>query len=209
MILNNFRINYCLCNNWYHSIGSLAYSQINIRFGAWINNYIQLTLWDTESFMPLTHWGRVTHICVGKLIIIGSDDGLSPDRRQAIIWTNAELLSAGPLRTYFSENLIEMQQFSLKKMHVKMSSAKWRLSCLGLNGLIQWRFNEIAIENKSWMSYYIPQKSGRTIIYVHTVIGWMYPTWSYLINAISPDELCQKKTPCCLKDMFAVKLRRK
>ena len=26
----------------------------------------------------LTHWGRVTHICVSKLIVIGSDNGLSP-----------------------------------------------------------------------------------------------------------------------------------
>ena len=26
----------------------------------------------------LTHWGRVTHICVSKLTIIGSDNGLSP-----------------------------------------------------------------------------------------------------------------------------------
>ena len=83
----------------------------------------------------LTHWGRVTYICIGKLIIIGSDNGLSPDRRQAIIWTNAESLSIGPLRTYFSENLIKMQHFSLKKMHVNMSSAKWRLCCLGLNVL--------------------------------------------------------------------------
>ena len=83
----------------------------------------------------LTHWGRVTHICVGKLIIIGSDNGLSPDRRQVIIWTNARLLSIGPLRTYFNENLIKIQQFSLKKMPVKTSSAKWRPSCLGLNVL--------------------------------------------------------------------------
>ena len=90
---------------------------------------------DQLGLYSLTHWGRVTHICVGKLIIIGSDNGLSPDRRQAIIWTNAELLPIGPLRKYFSENLIKMQQFSLKKMHVKMSSAKWRLSCLGLNVL--------------------------------------------------------------------------
>ena len=37
----------------------------------------------------LTHWGRVAHICVSKLTIIGSDNGLSPGRRQAIIWTNA------------------------------------------------------------------------------------------------------------------------
>ena len=49
----------------------------------------------------------MTHICVGKLIIIGSDNGLSPDRRQAIIWTNAGLLSIGSLRTYFNENLIK------------------------------------------------------------------------------------------------------
>ena len=33
----------------------------------------------------LTHWGRMTHICVSKLNTIGSDNGLSPDRRQAII----------------------------------------------------------------------------------------------------------------------------
>ena len=78
----------------------------------------------------------MTHICVGKLIIIGSDNGLSPDRRQAIIWTNTGLLSIRPLRTCFSENLIKMQQFSLKKMHMKMSSTKWRLSCLGINLLI-------------------------------------------------------------------------
>ena len=37
----------------------------------------------------LTHWGRVMHICVGQLTIIGSDNGLSPGRRQAITWTNA------------------------------------------------------------------------------------------------------------------------
>ena len=34
-----------------------------------------------------THWGRVTYIYVSKLTIIGSDNGLSPGRRQAIIWT--------------------------------------------------------------------------------------------------------------------------
>ena len=28
----------------------------------------------------LTHWGRVTHICVGKLTIIGSDNDLSPSQ---------------------------------------------------------------------------------------------------------------------------------
>ena len=56
----------------------------------------------------LTHWGRVTHICVSKLIVIGSDNGLSPGRRQAIIWTNAGVLSIGPLETNFSEILIKI-----------------------------------------------------------------------------------------------------
>ena len=84
----------------------------------------------------LTHWGRVTHICVSKLTITGSDNGLSPGRRQAIIWTNAGILLIGPLGTNFSELLIEIQTFSFKKKHLKVSSAKWRLFSLGLNELI-------------------------------------------------------------------------
>ena len=54
----------------------------------------------------LTHWGRVTHICVSDLTIIGSDNGLSPGRRQAIIRTNAGILLIRPLGTNFSEILI-------------------------------------------------------------------------------------------------------
>ena len=83
----------------------------------------------------LTHWGRVTHICVSRLPTIGSDNGLSPGRRQAIIWTNAGILLIGPLWTNFSEILIDIPTFSFKKMHLKMSSAKWRPCCLGLNVL--------------------------------------------------------------------------
>ena len=83
----------------------------------------------------LTHWGWVTHICVDKLIIIGSDNGLSPGWRQAIIWTNAEIWSMRPLRTNFSEILIKIHTFSFKKMHLRMSSAKCRPFCLGLNVL--------------------------------------------------------------------------
>ena len=74
----------------------------------------------------LAHWGRVTHICIGKLTTIGSDNGLSPGQRQAIIWTNAGILWIRPLWTNFSEILIRIQIFSFKKIHLKMSSAKWR-----------------------------------------------------------------------------------
>ena len=83
----------------------------------------------------LTHWGWVTHICVGKLTIIGSDNGLSPGRRQAIIWNNAGLFLIEPLGSNFSEISNGIQTFSFKKMHLNMSSAKWRLFCLGLNVL--------------------------------------------------------------------------
>ena len=86
-------------------------------------------------YIYLTHWGRATHICVSKLTIIGSDNGLSPDQRQAIIWTNAGLLLIGPLGTNFSEILIEILTFSFKKMRLEVSSAKRRPFCLGLNVL--------------------------------------------------------------------------
>ena len=69
-----------------------------------------------------TRWGWVMHICVCKPTIIGSDNGLSPGRRQAIIWTNAGILLIWPLGTNFSEILIEIQTFSLKKICLKMPS---------------------------------------------------------------------------------------
>ena len=78
----------------------------------------------------------MTHICVGNLSIIGSDNGLSPARRQAIIWTNAGILSIRSLGTHFTEILSKNHTFSFKKMHLKTSSAKWRPSCLGLNVLM-------------------------------------------------------------------------
>ena len=63
----------------------------------------------------LAYWGRVTHISVSKLAIIGSDNGLSPGRRQAVIWTSNGVLLIGALGTHFSEILIEIQTFSFLK----------------------------------------------------------------------------------------------
>ena len=98
-----------------------------VAYNTSVNVFVQL--WH------LTHWGQVTHICVGNLTIIGPDNGLSPGRRQAIIWTNAGILLIGLWGTNFSEILIGIQTFSFKKMHLKMSSAKWRPFCLSLNVL--------------------------------------------------------------------------
>ena len=88
-----------------------------------------------KFIQSLSHWGRVTHICVSERTIIGLDNGLSPGRRQAIIWTSAGILLIGPLGTNFSEILIEIITFSFKKMRLKVSSAKWWPCCLGLNVL--------------------------------------------------------------------------
>ena len=66
--------------------------------------------------MVLTHWGRVMHKCVSKLTIVGSYNGLSPGRRQAINWTNLRILSIGKLGTNISEILREIHAFSLKNV---------------------------------------------------------------------------------------------
>ena len=99
-----------------------------------MSNIIVSTV-PADGLVLLTHWGRVTHICVSKLSILGSDNGLSPGRRQAIIWTNAGILSIRTLGSNFSEILNEIHAFSFKKMHLKMSSGKRRPSSLGLNVL--------------------------------------------------------------------------
>ena len=67
---------------------------------------------------------------------IASDNGLSPVRRQAIIWTNAGILSIRPRVTYFSGILIEIPQFHSTKCTWKCRLRKWRPSCLSLNMLI-------------------------------------------------------------------------
>ena len=77
----------------------------------------------------------MTHICISKLAIIGSDNGLSPDWCQAIIWTKAGLLLFGPSGTNYSEILIEILTFAFNKMRLRVSSAKRWPFGLGLNVL--------------------------------------------------------------------------
>ena len=66
--------------SWSHDLTSRSDSECTMATSPWILG------------KHLTHWGRTTHICVGKLTTIGSDNGLAPSRRQAIIWTNAVML---------------------------------------------------------------------------------------------------------------------
>ena len=58
----------------------------------------------------------MTDTCVSDLLIIGSDNGLSSSGRQAIIWTNAEMLLIGPLATNFFEILIEINYIFIQEI---------------------------------------------------------------------------------------------
>ena len=73
---------------------------------------------------------QLTHIYVSNLTIVGWDNRLPSGWRQAIIWTKAGILLIWPLETNFGEIGIEILTFSLKKMHLKILSAKWRPFCL-------------------------------------------------------------------------------
>ena len=64
-----------------------------------INDYVSTPLKYVIISFHLTLWGRVTHICVGKLTSIASDNDLLFGRRQAIIWTIVGILLIRPLGT--------------------------------------------------------------------------------------------------------------
>ena len=96
-----------LCWCVYTSLSLNEFNEKNISACQWE--------WTESVLEMLTHWGRVTHICVTYLTIIVSDNGLSPSRHQAIIWTNDGILLIRPLGTNFSEILIEIHKISIQE----------------------------------------------------------------------------------------------
>ena len=136
LIVNNKPLQHTICNQccvcWCPGTQCVKYIHMCSRIQRWYEKCVKESV---DPNLVLTHSGRETHICVGKLTIVASDNGLSPGRRQAIIWTNAVILLIKPLGTNFNEMLIEIHTFSFKKMHLKMASAKWRPFCLGLSVL--------------------------------------------------------------------------
>ena len=91
--------------------------------------YTEINSWH------LTHWGRVTHItiCVSELTTIGSDNGMSPDRRQAIIWTNVGILWIRSLETKFRK--YNRNVYMLAPENAFENVVRWPL-CFGLNVLM-------------------------------------------------------------------------
>ena len=79
----------------------------------------QFSWWYTK----LTHRGQVTHICISKI------NWSAPNHYLNQCW----VMLIEPLGTSFNETLIKIQNFSFKKMLLKMLSVKWQPFCLGLN----------------------------------------------------------------------------
>ena len=95
-------------------------------------------------------------------VIIGSGNGLSPERRQATIWTNADIFSIRPLGTNFGEIQIKIQNFSFTKRHLKISSAIWWPFFPGGDELTAWGVKYSECISKS--------PNGRSIICIIAAI---------------------------------------
>ena len=134
----------------------------------------------------------MTHICVSKLTISGSDNGLSPDRRQAIIWTNAGILSIGPLGTKLSEILIAIHIFSFTKMHLKMSSGKWRPCCLGLNVLNKSYFILYFLNTFFAIPIFKTRSSARPIQNLSAILKHVILSTQIIKNISNPGKLARK-----------------
>ena len=100
--------------------------------GQGISNHVPDQIGKTHWLLG-THWGWVTHICISKLTIIISDNGLSPGWCQPIIWTKAEILFIWPSGRNFCE--ISIHAFSFKKMHLKKVAILSQPQCV--KGIIQ------------------------------------------------------------------------
>ena len=76
-----------------------------------------------SGLLSLTNWGWVMHKCISRLTIIGSDNGLLPDRCQAIIWKKCWNITDWTLGNTLQWNLnknsyIVIQEKALKNVIV-------------------------------------------------------------------------------------------
>ena len=100
------------------------------------------------------------------LVNIGLGNGLAPIWHQAITWTNADLLSCALLPSKFSDIWINI------KMHLKMSSAKYRPCCSGLNILrvhcmhIDGAYMGDSLKSQRCVLHWIKYSWKRNVIYL-------------------------------------------
>ena len=108
------------------------------------------------GYNGLTHWGWVMHICISKLTIIGSDNGLLPGWCKAIIWTIARILLLGPLGTNISEifnqnSYIFIQENAFENVVWKMAAILLWPWCDKLKARIWRHIYTMTITTYSWV----------------------------------------------------------
>ena len=136
--------------NIYHIFNFILQWNPYMQISGWYFFILAFNVIFILASSNLNHWGLVKNICINNLNTIGSDNGLSPSRRQANIWTNAWILLISPSRTNSIWMLIVIHKFSFKKMHLKMSSAKWLPFCLSLNMLMN-QFQAVSGRVYRWL----------------------------------------------------------
>ena len=107
----------------YHN-STMSLSCHNLRLTRWKTRWITLdvNLYTRDASAIMSLRPRVTHTCVGKLTIIGSDNALSPCRRQDISWTNAGITAFAKSNSRFFPDtkiitIIIVQFWWVHKMH--------------------------------------------------------------------------------------------
>ena len=112
LLFNTF---HCVLTNLF--LGSFSVSSISYMRDPYsllmVRPFLQKAISKINSL--ITHWDRVTHICISKQTFIGPGNGLSPGRRQAFIWTSAAMLWIRTPWANFNEMLNEIYTLSFKK----------------------------------------------------------------------------------------------
>ena len=127
----------------------------------------------------LTHWGRVTHICVSKLTIIGSDNGLSPGRRRGHYLNQWWNIVNSNLRNKLQWNPRQNSFIFIQKMHLKLS-VKGRLFSLGLNELnleVDQRDHSVQGQGQQYSKYGYITHHG-LFAHMRSTIILSWGTWS-------------------------------
>ena len=133
-------------------------------------NYIK------QNSFHLTHWGWVTHICIGILTSNGSDNGLLPGPRQAIIWTNAGIVLIEPLETNSVKFYSEFKHFHSRK-------CIWK--CHLENG-VHFSRPQCVNTTKAWIKWLTFRNLHIQVDFVLTILSfiivWWYGSYQYHVE---------------------------
>ena len=125
-----------------NTTSSLATSRVNgissviFIIAAWNPSQAIIKSWWSKIIRRLTHWGWVMHICVNKLTIIGSDNGLivawtAPSHYRSQCWNIVNSSLRNKLQWNFNRNAnIFIQENALQNVVCEMTSILSRPQCV-------------------------------------------------------------------------------